>query len=264
MPDTPVYSIAPGTVVLVTAGASGIGRAMAEAFLARQCRVHVCDIDPAAVASFLAANPGGRASLVDVADAVMVEQLFQEISSRYGRLDVLVNNAGIAGPVAAVENVEPADWDRVIAVNLASHFYCARKAVPMLKKAGGGSIILISSSAAFMGCPLRAPYAATKWALIGLAKTLAMELGPFGIRVNAICPGSVDGQRIKRVMAKEARDQGRTMEEVRQRYLRQNSMRIFMQPEDVANMALFLVSEAGARISGQALGLDGNTESFAL
>jgi NAD(P)-dependent dehydrogenase (short-subunit alcohol dehydrogenase family) len=257
-------SINQGTVVLVTAGANGIGRVMAEAFLARDCAVHVCDIDPAAVSDFLDANPNATATVADVADTATVGQVFSELESRHGRLDVLVNNAGIAGPVAAVEEVAPRDWDRVIAVNLSSHFYYTREAVPMLKRAGGGSVIMMSSSAAFMGCPLRTPYSAAKWGLIGLVKTLAMELGPFGIRVNAICPGSVNGERIRSVMEREAQSQGRPIEEVRERYLGQNSMRTFVEPGDVANMALYLASDAGAKISGQALGLDGNTESFAI
>ena len=254
----------PETVVLVTAGANGIGRVMAESFLANGCSVHVCDIDAVAIDDFLNANPGSTATLADVADPAMVESVFEDLQSHYGRLDVLVNNAGISGPVAAVEDISPEDWDRTIAVDLSGHFYCIRKAVPMLKQAGGGSLITIASSAAFMGCPLRAPYSASKWGLIGLTRTLAMELGPFGIRVNAICPGSVKGRRIKAVIEEDARSQGKTIDEIKQRYLKQNSMHTFVEPQDVANMALFLASDLGAKVSGQALGLDGNTESFSL
>ena len=264
MSEKLLQSVAPGTVVLVTAGANGIGRTIAESFIANRCKVHVCDIDPAAIDDFLHANPGSSATLADVADPAMVETVFTDLESRYGHLDVLVNNAGIAGPVAAVEDIDPADWDRTVAVDLSSHFYCIRKAVPMLKQRGGGSIITIASSAAFMGCPLRAPYSASKWGLVGLTRTLAMELGPFGIRVNAICPGSVEGKRIKAVIADEAREQDKTVIEVTQRYLKQNSLRTFVAGLDVANMALFLASDLGAKVSGQALGLDGNTESFAL
>jgi NAD(P)-dependent dehydrogenase (short-subunit alcohol dehydrogenase family) len=254
----------PGAVALVTAGANGIGREIAEAFLANQYSVHICDIDPEATAAYLDANPGSTATIADLAEPHMVETVFSELESHYGRLDVLVNNAGIAGPVAAIEDIEPADWDRTIAVDLNSHFYSIRKAVPLLKRRSGGSVITISSSAAFMGCPLRAPYSAAKWGLIGLTSTLAMELGPFNIRVNAICPGSVKGKRITSVIEEEARSQGKTVEEITERYLKQNSLRAFVNPRDIANMALFLASDMGAHISGQALGLDGNTESFAL
>ncbi len=207
--------------------------------------------------------PGATASLADVADHGQFAQVFDDLDEQLGGLDVLVNNAGIAGPVAPVEDIAPADWDWTIAVNLSSQFYSARQAVPLLKDNSGGSIINIASSAAFFGCPLRTPYASAKWGLIGLTKTLAMELGQFGIRVNAICPGSVDGERINAVIQNDADCQGRTVEEIRDSYLRQTSMRILIDPSDVANLALFLASDLGAKISGQALGLDGNTETFA-
>jgi NAD(P)-dependent dehydrogenase (short-subunit alcohol dehydrogenase family) len=180
----------------------------------------------------------------------------------HGSLDVLVNNAGIAGPTARVEDIEPADWDRTIAVDLNGQFYCARLAVPLLKGAGGGSIINISSSAAFSGYPLRSPYAASKWAVIGLTKTLAMELGRFGIRVNAICPGSVEGPRIDRVIERDAAARGMTPEAVRNIYLSHTSMHTFVTADEVASLAAFLASDGGAKISGQVIGVDGHTESI--
>lgn len=262
MKDELNNSITPGLVVLVTAGASGIGRIIAETFLSHASRVHICDIDSSAIDGFLSANPGASASVADISDAGMVDSLFNDLEKRYGALDVLVNNAGVAGPTLPLEDIEPADWDHTVAVNLHGHFYCARRAIPLLKKSAGGSIIEISSSAGLYGCPGRAPYAASKWALIGLTKTLAMELGPFGIRVNAICPGSVEGRRIEQVIEGEARAQGRTPGEIRNAYLRQTSMRRFVNAQDVANMALFLVSDLGKSISGQALGVDGHTESL--
>jgi len=252
--------IKPGRVVLVTAGASGIGREIAESFLANGCKVHICDVDPSAIDDFLRANPDAGATLADVSDVAMVDRLFDELMAVYSRLDVLVNNAGIAGPTAAVEDIDPPDWDRTVAVDLNGHFYCCRRAVPLLKKAGSGSIINISSSAAFFGVPLRAPYAACKWALIGFTKTLAMELGEAGVRVNAICPGCVSGDRIEAVIEKDAGVRGRTVDEVRAAYTRQSSLRRFTNARDVANMALFLVSDLGRHISGQALGVDGHTE----
>ena len=256
-------AIRPGLVVLVTAGASGIGREIAETFLAHGCKVHVCDIDQSAIDGFLEANPGGSASLADVSDVTMVDTLFDELLQLYGRLDVLVNNAGIAGPTAAVEDIEPRDWDRTIHVDLNGNFYCSRRAVPLLREAGSGSIINISSNAAFFGVPLRAPYTACKWALIGLTKTLAMELGEDGVRVNAICPGSVSGDRIMAVMVEDAEARGRSVDEIHKSYTRQSSLRKFVDARDVANMALFLVSDLGAHISGQALGVDGHTEFLA-
>jgi len=247
---------------LVTAGAGGIGRVIAEALIAENYRVHVCDIDSGAIAAFLDANPAASATLADVSDPAQVDRVFDEIAASHDHLDVLVNNAGIAGPTAHVEDIEPVDWDKTISINLNGHFYCTRKAVPLLKAADRGSIITIASNAAFFGCPLRAPYVASKWALVGFTKTLAMELGPFGVRVNAICPSSVEGDRIDAVIERDAGRRGKSAEEVRDMYMRQSSMRSFVSAEDVANLTLFLASNKSAKMSGQALGLDGHTESL--
>jgi NAD(P)-dependent dehydrogenase (short-subunit alcohol dehydrogenase family) len=249
-------------VVLITGGATGIGRAIANRFAAEGRRVHVCDADPAAVRRFQAELPGASASVADVGRVAEVDAAFDEVASRYGRLDVLINNAGVSGPTAPVEEVSPADWERTVAVDLNGQFYCTRRAVPMIKAVRGGSIIFISSSAAFFGFPLRTPYTACKWALIGFMKTLAMELGPHGIRVNAICPGSVRGPRIDGVIERDAAKRGRSAAEIRRLYERQTSLRSFVSAEDVANTAFFLASEQGAMISGQALGVDGHTESL--
>jgi NAD(P)-dependent dehydrogenase (short-subunit alcohol dehydrogenase family) len=249
-------------VVLISAGAAGIGRVIAETFLAHDCHVHVCDIDDDAIADFLGKNLDATATKADISDVSQVEQVFDDLFDRYGRLDVLVNNAGIAGPTALVEDIEPAEWDQTIAVDLNSHFYCTRKAIPLLK-ASRGSIVSIASCVVFTGCPGRAPYTAAKWAIIGLTKTLAMELGPHGVRVNAICPGSVDGERLDAVIERDADQRGLTAEAIRDVYLRQSSLRTTISPEDVANLALFLASDPGSRISGQAIGLDGHTETLA-
>ncbi len=249
-------------VVLVTGGASGIGLVIARRMRVDGFAVHVCDAAPATVEALRSTDPDIGATVADIADLGAVDKLFDEIQQRHGGLRVLVNNAGIAGPTAAIEEIDPQDWEKTIAVDLNGQFYCTRFAVPMLKRAGGGSIINIASNAAFFGFPLRAPYTACKWATIGLTKTLAMELGPFGIRVNAICPGSVKGPRIDGVIERDAAERGMTAQQIRDVYLRQSSMRIFVGAEDVANLAAFLASDAGAAISGQALGLDGHTESL--
>lgn len=248
--------------VLVTGGASGIGRTIAEAFLAAGSNVHICDSSASHIDDFLAANPRTTATRADVSDASQVDAVFADIDSHYARLSVLVNNAGIAGPTAPVERIEVADWDRCIAVDLNGCFYVTRRAVPLLKKAGGGSIVNIASNAALFGFPLRSPYAASKWAQIGLTKTWAMELGKDGIRVNAICPGSVAGQRIDTVIERDAAERGAPAGRVRDVYLRQSSMQTFVSATDVANMVLFLASDAGAKISGQAIAVDGHTEGL--
>lgn len=250
-------------VALITGGAAGVGRCIAESFINQGFLVHVCDIDPGAIESFLQANPEAFATLADVADVAQVDGLFAELMDCHGRLNILVNNVGVAGPTAHVEDIEPDDWDHTVAVNLNGQFYCSRRAAPLLKAAGGGSIINIASNAAFSGCPLRAPYAASKWGSIGLTKTLAMELGPAGIRVNAICPSSVEGSRIDAVIERDAKRCGKTVDEIRNLYIRQSSLRCFVNADDVAHLAVFLASDKGAKISGQALGLDGHTESLA-
>lgn len=246
---------------MISAGAAGIGRVIAETFLAHDRHVHVCDIDDDAITEFLASNPSASATKADVSHVGQVEPVFDDLLERYGRLDVLINNVGIAGPTAHVEDIDPAEWDQTIAVDLNSHFYCARKAIPLLK-ASRGSIINIASSVVFTGCPTRAPYTAAKWAIVGLTKTLAMELGPDGVRVNAICPGSVEGERVNAVAERDAKKRGLTVEAIRDVYLRQSSLRTFIEPQDVANMALFLASDLASKISGQAIGLDGHTETL--
>ncbi len=247
--------------VLVTAAASGIGRAIAEAFLAQGADVHICDISPENLAACKAALPNIGVTQADISDPQQVEYLFQEVVSGMGGLDVLVNNAGISGPTASVDEISIEEWDKTLAVNISGHFYCTRKAVPLIKASGGGSIINISSTAGLMGYPLRSPYATSKWAVIGFTKTLAMELGEFEIRVNAICPGSVAGPRMDRVIAAEAKIQGLSEERIRDGYLRQASLRTFIQASDIANLALFLSSPGGDKISGQALSVDGNVET---
>lgn len=262
MPVTFTNTSVTDHVVLITAGAAGIGRSIAETFLAQGCSVHVCDIEQQVIDQFLIANPGASASLANVASVEQVEAMFADVQALYGRLDVLINNAGIAGPTARFEDVSPEEWERTIAVDLSGQFYVTRLAIPMMKQAGSGSIINISSTAGLFGCPMRAPYVASKWAIIGLTKTLAMELGPWDIRVNAICPGSVRGARIEKVIESDARARGKTTAEIRQAYERQTSLRRFISAEDVSNMALFLSSDLSESISGQVMSVDGHTESM--
>ena len=250
-------------VVLVTAGGSGIGRAIAESYLSLGARVHICDVSQAMLDECQAANKESTASLCDVSDPAQVDALFQAVESEYGRLDILVNNAGIAGPTAAVEEVEIKSWRQTIDIDLSGTFYVTRLAVPMLKRNGAGAIVNMSSSAGLFACPLRSPYVASKWAIVGLTKSWAMELGPFNIRVNAICPGSVEGPRIDAVIERDAAGRGVEPEAIRRLYQRQSSLRKFISAEDVANMATFLGSDMASSISGQAMGVDGHTESLA-
>jgi NAD(P)-dependent dehydrogenase (short-subunit alcohol dehydrogenase family) len=250
-------------VALISAGASGIGRVIAQTLLSLGAKVHVCDISQEAINEFLAANPDATATLCDVSKFSEVTQVYSDLQSAYGKLDLLVNNAGIAGPTALVQDIKPEDWRATIDVDINAQFYFTKLAVPMLTvNADGGSIVNISSNAAFFGFPLRSAYVASKWALIGLTKTWAMELGKDNIRVNALCPGSVEGPRINGVIDRDAQARGVSSEEIRQLYQSQSSMKIFAHPQDVANMVVFLASSMGRHISGQAIGIDGHTESL--
>jgi NAD(P)-dependent dehydrogenase (short-subunit alcohol dehydrogenase family) len=251
-----------GLRVLVTAGAAGIGKAFAETFSDAGARVFICDVDGKALDAFRAARPEIGGGITDVADARQVDGLFDAAKAFLGGLDVLINNAGIAGPTAPVEEIEIADWDRTIAIDLNGMFYCTRLAVPLLKEAGGGSIVNLSSVAGRLGFPLRTPYSAAKWAVVGFTKSLAIELGPSNIRVNAIQPGVVEGDRIERVIAAKSKALGASFEEIREQMLSKVSLRRTVSPIDIANMALFLATDAGRNISGQALSVCGNVETL--
>jgi NAD(P)-dependent dehydrogenase (short-subunit alcohol dehydrogenase family) len=255
-------AIKDGLRVLVTAGASGIGRAIVDAFIEHGARVHICDIADAQLDAFREARPDAGATKADVADPAAVDRLFAEVERRLGGLDVLVNNAGIAGPTARVEEIAIEDWQRTVSVNLNGQFYCARKAAPLLRRNGEGAVINISSVAGRLGYAFRTPYAATKWAIIGFTASLAKELGPDGIRVNAILPGIVEGPRMDKVIAERAKATGISFEEMQARYLEKISLRRMVSPQDVASMALFLCSPAGRNISGQALSVCGNVETL--
>ena len=251
-----------GKRVIITAAASGIGRTVAKTFLENDALVFICDISKERLEQCQAQLPGIEGFPADVSDPDQVDLFFEKAISFLGGLDVLVNNAGIAGPSGPVEDISPKNWDRTIAVNLNSQFYCLRQAVPLLKKVGGGSIINISSHAGLHGYPFRTPYAASKWAIIGFTKTLAMELGEYSIRVNAICPGSVEGPRMDAIIEHDARAEGVTTEVVRDKYLRQTSLRTFIDSQEVADLILYLCSHSGRSISGQALAVDGHTETL--
>ncbi len=246
--------------VLITAGASGIGRVIAREFLARGERVHLCDVDRGALEAVANEESDALVSRCDVADEPQVDALFAKQAEQFGGLDVLVNGAGVAGPTAAIEEVTLADWHRCLAVNLDGTLLCSQRAIPIMKQAGSGLIVNFSSTAGLTGFPNRSPYATAKWGVIGFTKTLAMELGPFGIRANAICPGPVEGARIDRVIAAQAETTGRTVAEIREESVASTSLRRFVTPEDIAATVLFLASPAGASISGQALAVDGHTE----
>lgn len=242
--------------VLITAGANGIGLVMAQAFQAAGHRVWVTDVDHDPLAAL---PPGIRGSHCDAASEPAMEALFADIAAEWGGLDVLCANAGIKGPTAAIEDMPLEGWHQCLGVNLDGAMLAAKYGARMMKPAGKGCMIFTSSTAGLYGVPYRAPYAAAKWAVIGLMKTVAMELGPHGIRANAICPGSVTGPRIDRVIAAEAAAKGMTPDAVRHGYASGTALKKLTDPEDVAHMALFLASDGARMVSGQALTVDGFT-----
>ncbi len=247
-----------GQRVLITAGASGIGRAMANGFAQAGARVWVLDKDAEALRNCPDAWQKTQGSVTD--EATMAK-LFQAVQDKWGGLDTLCANAGIAGPTAGIADIKLEDWKACVSVNLEGAFLAAKYATPMMQAAGSGAIILTSSTAGIYGYPNRAPYSAAKWGVIGLMKTLAMELGPHGIRANAICPGAVEGPRMEGVLEREAKAKNMTRDQVYAGYADGTSMKSFVSAQDIADMAVFLASPKARMVSGQVIAVDGHTEN---
>ncbi len=252
---------APGLRVLVTAGGGGIGAAIARAFAEAGAHVHVCDIDRSALDRLATEAPAITSSVADASIEQDVDLVFDDVRGTLGGLDVLVNNVGIAGPTAGIDAIETGQWSRTMAVNLNSHFLFARRAVPLLRKSQANpSIVLMSSVAGRLGYAQRTPYAASKWGVVGMMKSLAVELGPHGVRVNAILPGIVEGERIDAVIAARAAATGASVQEMRDEFIRKTSLRRMVTATDVAAMTLFLCAPASRNVSGQAISVDANVE----
>ena len=245
-----------GQRVLVTAGAGGIGLAIARAFAAGGAQVLVADIDKAALERLAQESASIHCRACDLADRAAIESMVPEAIQVLRGLDVLVNNAGIAGPTAPVADLNPDDWEAVMRINLNATFNVTRLAIPHLRKSKSASIINMSSAAGRFGYANRSAYSTSKWGLIGFTKTLALELGAYGIRVNAILPGAVAGQRVERVLAGRAQISGRTLEQERTAALAMQSIKAFVEPEEIAALAVFLASDAAKSISGQMLPID--------
>ncbi len=251
-----------GLRVLVTAGAGGIGLVTARRFVEEGAKVHVCDIDTAALDALAKSDPTITRSHCDVSKRPEVERLFKDALDALGGLDVLVNNAGTAGPTGRVDEISVDDWDNCITVNLTGAFNCARLAVPHLQRSKNPSIVNFSSAAGRFGFPLRTPYAAAKWGIVGFTKSLSRELGPMGVRVNCILPGAVDGDRIRRVFSAKARARNVSMEEIQTEALSLCSIKELIDPRQLSDMILFICSPRGKTISGQALAIDGDMQAL--
>jgi NAD(P)-dependent dehydrogenase (short-subunit alcohol dehydrogenase family) len=246
--------------VLVTAGAAGIGREIARAFAANGAKVFVCDIDVKALDALAHEIKGLVTNVCDISKRQDIERMMAAAISALGGLDVLVNNAGISGPTAPVEQMDPDLWEKVMQVDLTGTFNVTRLAIPHLKKSQAGVIINMSSVAGRFGYANRSPYCTAKWGLIGFTKTLSIELGPFNIRANAILPGAVSGPRIEGVLAGRAKVSGKSLEEERKSALSIQSLQRFVDPKDIAALAVFLASDAAKSISGQMLPIDNDTQ----
>jgi NAD(P)-dependent dehydrogenase (short-subunit alcohol dehydrogenase family) len=249
--------------VLITAGASGIGLQMTQAFQREGAKVHTCDIDREALGRLAELAPGATWSVCDVSDRAQVAAMVGDAVRELGGIDCLVNNAGIAGPTGRVDEIDPEDWDRCLAVCITGQFNCTRLAVQHLKASANPSIINLSSAAGKFGFPLRSPYAAAKWGVVGFTKTLAMELGENGIRCNTIQPGPVDGERIRQVIDAKARAANIGFDEMQGRVLANASIKSLIPPQQLADLAVFLASPRANTISGQAFSVDGDMQSLA-
>jgi len=247
--------------IIISAGASGIGWATAKVCLSKGATIYLCDIDNKSL-NKIKKNPQYNKRLFtykcDASDEDEVANFFNQINKKTKKIDALINNVGIAGPTGTIEKLTSDDWEQTLKINVISHFYFTKLAIPMLKKNRGGSIINLSSGAGIMGFPLRSPYAASKWAIIGVTKTLAMELGKFKIRVNAICPGTIKGDRMVRVIRDKSKFLKVSKKSIEKDFISMASMNCWIYEEDIGKMCSFLISSDGERISGQAIPVDGN------
>jgi len=247
--------------IIISAGASGIGWATAKICLSKGAIVYLCDIDIKSLKK-TKKHPLNNKRLFsyecDASDEYEVSNLFNSIKKKTNKIDALINNVGIAGPTGTLEKLSSEDWEKTLKINVISHFYFTKLAIPLLKKNKSGSIINISSGAGILGFPLRSPYAASKWAIIGVTKTLAMELGRYNIRVNAICPGTIKGDRMVRVIRDKAKFLKISKKTVEKEFVSMASMNCWIYEEDIGKICSFLISSDGERISGQTIPVDGN------
>ena len=249
--------------ILITAGAGGIGLAIAKAFVANGARVHIADVNGDAVQEIVRQHPGITGSVGDISQSADLEILFQDVQTQLGGLDVLVNNAGIAGATSPVADYPLDTWNAVLGINLTGTFMVTQRAIPLLQQSPAASIIVMSSLAGRFGYANRVAYSTTKWGLVGFTKTLSLELGPLGITANSIHPGAVDGPRIQSVFAGRAKASGRSMQEETDLALANQSVKHFIDPADIAALAVFLAGPHARSISGQMFPIDGDSKAAA-
>ncbi len=249
--------------IIISAAADGIGWSIAQECMLNGAIVYLTDKNNESLDEISKHDLYEKQFFLDKVnahDAQEVENYFIKIKNNVDNIDALINNVGIAGPTGELEKLNTNDWKETIDININSHFYYNKFSIPLIKKNNGGSIINLSSTAGLFGFPLRSPYAASKWAVIGMTKSLAIELGEFNIRVNAICPGSVSGNRMKRVIQAKAESLGVKEASIQKDYESMVSLKTFVDKKDISNMAVFLLSEEAKNISGQVMTVDRNTE----
>ena len=249
--------------IIISAGASGIGWAITKVCVAKGALIYLCDVDPKAI-NKVKKHPSYNKRIfvleTDASNETEVIDFFHKIKKKFRNLDALINNVGIAGPTGTIEKLDSNEWENTLQVNVNSHFYFTKHAIPLLKKSKSSSIINISSGAGIMGFPLRSAYAASKWAVVGMTKTLAMELGKYKIRVNAICPGTIKGDRMKRVIRDKAKFLKVSQKKIEKEFVSMASMNCWINEEDIGNMCAFLISNEANKVSGQIIAVDGNAE----
>jgi NAD(P)-dependent dehydrogenase (short-subunit alcohol dehydrogenase family) len=249
--------------IIISGGASGIGWATAKVCLSRGAYVYLCDIDNKSL-NKIQKHPLSNKKLFsykcDASNEYEVSNFFNQIKKKTKKIDALINNVGIAGPTGTMDKIDSKDWENTLQVDVNSHFYFTKKSIPLIKKSKNGSIINISSTAGILGFPLRTPYAASKWAVIGVTKSLAMELGKFNIRVNAVCPGTIKGDRMKRVVKDKAKFTKTSIKKIEKDFISMSSMKKWILEEDIGKMCAFLISDDSSKVSGQVIAVDGHTE----
>ena len=251
--------------IIISAGASGIGWATTKICVAKGALVYLCDVNPKAinkVKKHPLYNKRIFVSETEASDETEVIDFFHKIKKKFRNLDALINNVGVAGPTGTIEKLDSSEWENTLHVNVNSHFYFTKQAIPLLKKSNNSSIVNISSTAGIMGYPLRSPYAVSKWGVVGLTKTLAMELGKYKIRVNAVCPGTIKGDRMKRVIKAKAKLMKVSQKLIEKDFISMSSLKSWVTEEDIGNVCAFLISNEASKISGQVIAVDGNTEKM--
>jgi NAD(P)-dependent dehydrogenase (short-subunit alcohol dehydrogenase family) len=248
--------------VLITGGGAGIGAGLARRFANEGDRIAICDADAGAVAQMQSEFPDAICVQADVTSEADMNAFLDRVETQWGGIDVVCANAGTGGPAGRIEDLDYKEWQSCLSVNLDGCFLTCRWASRLMRAQKAGLIVITSSTAGLFGYPLRSPYATAKWGLIGLTKTLASELGPDGVRVNAICPGAVEGDRMERVLAMEAASSDKSIDELRETYVKGTSMRTWVTIDDLTDMVIFLASSAAGKVSGQIIAVDGHTETI--